>query len=70
MHHYNSVVSLQIITCNDDDGEHIYGATLQSCSGACMGVANNYTCYHQLYKLVPVLLHLFSNLVPILFTPV
>ena len=55
MHHYNSVVSLQIIICNDDDGEHIYGATLQSCSGACMGVANNYTCYHQLYRLAPVL---------------
>ena len=52
MHHYNSVVLLQIIICNDDDGEHIYGATLQSCSGACMGVANNYTCYHQLYRLV------------------
>ena len=35
----------------------------------CMGVANNYTCYHQLYRLVPVLLHLFSNLVPVLFIP-
>ena len=33
-----------------------------------MGVANNYACYCQLYRLVQVLLHLFSNfiqLVPI-----
>ena len=34
MHHYNSVVPLQIIICNDIDSEHNYGATLQSCSDA------------------------------------
>ena len=26
MHHYNSVVSLQITICSDIDGEHNYGA--------------------------------------------
>ena len=33
MHHYNSVVSLQIIICNDIDGENNYGASVvQTCS--------------------------------------
>ena len=26
MHHYNSVVLLQITICNDIDGEHNYGS--------------------------------------------
>ena len=38
MHHYNSVVSLQITICNDIDGEHNYGATLQSCRVVQLGV--------------------------------
>ena len=35
-----------------------------------MGFANNYTCYCQLYRLVPELLHLFNNFIFVLFTPV
>ena len=37
-----------------------------------MGVANNYSCYWQLYRFVPAILHLFSNFiqfVSVLFTP-
>ena len=33
-----------------------------------MGVANNYTCYRLLYRLVPVLFSNFIQLVPVLFT--
>ena len=29
----------------------------------CMGVTNNYTCHCQLYRLVPVFLHLSSNFI-------
>ena len=29
MHHYNSVLLLQITICNDTDGEHNKGATMQ-----------------------------------------
>ena len=34
MHHYNSVLSLQITICNGTDGDYNDGATMQSCSGA------------------------------------
>ena len=69
MHHYNSVVSLQIIICNDIDGEYNNGATLQSCSGAWVWLiiihvivsCTNFFLYF---------LHLLNNLVPVLFTPV
>ena len=44
-------------TCKDADGDHNYlwsnNTELQWCIH--VGVANNYTCYLQLYKLVPVL---------------
>ena len=29
MHHYNSVLLLQITICNDTDGDHNNGATIQ-----------------------------------------
>ena len=60
MHHYNPVLLLRITICSDTDGEHSYGVTIQRLQW-CMGVAN---CYCQLYRLVPVLLHLFSSLYP------
>ena len=72
MHHYNSVLSLQITICNDTDGDHNNGATIQSWSGAwvwliIMPVIVSCT------DLFLYFLYLFSNfiqLVPILFTPV
>ena len=32
MHHFNSVLLLQITICNDTDGDHNNGATIQSWS--------------------------------------
>ena len=69
MHHYSSVLLLQITICNVTDGEHNSGVTIQSCSGAWMWLiiilviiscTDLFLCF----------LHLFSNLVPVLFTPV
>ena len=51
MHHYNSVLSLQIVTCNDSDSEHNYLWSNNTELQWCMGVTNNYTCYRQFYRL-------------------
>ena len=67
MHHYNSVLSLQITICNDTDGEHNNRATIQSCNGAWVWLIIIRT------DLSLHFLHLFSNfiqLVLVLFTPV
>ena len=68
MHQYNSVVSLQIIICNDIDGERNYGVTLQSCSGAWVWLIITLVIV-SCTDLFMYFLHLFSNLVPVLFTP-
>ena len=46
MHYYNSVLLLQISTCDDTDSEHNNGVTIRSCSGAWMQltVILNATC--------------------------
>ena len=73
MHHYKSVLLLQITICNDTDGEHNNEVTIQSCSGAWVWliiilVIISCTDLSSLY-----ILHQFSNfiqLVPVLFAPV
>ena len=59
MHRYNYCCSesqcQQKKTCKDADGDHNYLWSNNTELQWCIGVANNYTCYLQLYKLVPVL---------------
>ena len=72
MNHYNPVVSLQITICNDIDGEHNYGATLQSCSGSWVWLIIILVIISRT-DLFLYFLYLFSNfiqLVSVLFTPV
>ena len=72
MHHYNSVLLLQITICNDTDGEHSNGVTIQSCSGAWVWLIVILVII-SCTDLSLYFLHLFSNfiqLVLIIFTPV
>ena len=72
MHHHNSVLSPQITICNDFNGEHNNGATIQSCSDAWVWLIIIFVIV-SCTDLSLYFLHPFSNfiqLVPVLFTPV
>ena len=72
MHHYNAVLSLQITICNDSDGKHNNGATIQSCSDSWVWLIIIFVIV-SCTDLFLYFLYQFSNfiqLVPILFTPV